>query len=104
MKQYSSFDELREDCPGICEAIARENNIQYPNATFIIAAVGQYSIGSDDDQSDLIVLFDVGVLNELLYVWGAGYLSDSIPDSRTYIDEYYLMTSVKAWQQLNLVR
>lgn len=105
MKRYANFDDLKKDCPGICESIMRENEAQFPYARFVVAVVGQYAVGSEDeDQSDLIALFDVGFIDEVLYVWGCGYLPDTVPDSRTFIDEYYVMPDLEAWQQIELVK
>lgn len=104
MKQYTSFEELSKDCPGICESIVRENQRQYPHAKFISAAVGQYAVGLDEDQADLIILFDVGIPDELLYVWGCGLLSDTVSDSQTFIDEYYVTSKQNAETYLSLVR
>src|ERR1700679_2650217 len=104
MKRYSNFDDLKKDCPGICESIERENAAQFPHARFVVAVTGQYAIGLDEDHSDLMVLFDVGIPAEVLWVWGCGYLSDSVPDSRTFIDEYYVMENLEAWQQIEMVK
>lgn len=104
MKRYSNFDDLKKDCPGICESIARENSIQFPHAKFVVAVVGQYAVGLDSSDSDLIVLFDVGISDEVLYVWACGYLPDSMPGSKTYIDEYYVMENLEAWQQVEMVK
>lgn len=104
MKRYTSFEELSKDCPGICKSIARENEAQFPHAKFVVAAVGQYGVGLDDEDQDLIVLFDVGLDEELLYVWGCGYLPDSVADSGTYIDEYDVMSDLEAHQQLDMVK
>lgn len=104
MKRYSNFDDLKRDCPGICESISKENEMQFPRATFIAAVTGQYAVGLDDDHADLIAIFDVGIPDEVLYVWGSGLLSDSIPGSRTFIDEYYVMENLEARQQMELVK
>ncbi len=104
MKRYNNFDDLSKDCPGICETIARENARQFPHAKFVVAVTGQYAIGLDEGQADLIALFDVGIPEEVLYVWGCGLLQDTVSDSQTFIDEYYVMPDLEAWQQVGLVK
>lgn len=104
MKKYSNFDDLKKDCPGICQSIERENEKQFPHARFLTAVVGQYAVGLDDGDEDLIVLFDVGIDGEVLYVWACGWLADTVSGNRTFIDEYYVMPDLEAWQQVGMVK
>jgi hypothetical protein len=104
MKKYSSFDDLKKDCPGISESIEMENEGQFPYAKFLAAVSGQYGVGVDPNNEDLIALFDVGIPEEVLFVLGCGYLADSVPDSRTYIDEYYVMPELEARQYMEKVK
>ena len=104
MKHYFNFDDLKKDYPGISESIDMENEGQFPHAKFVVATSGQYGVGIDRDNEDLIVLFDVGIPEEVLFVSACGYLPDSVPDSRTYIDEYYVMPELEARQHMGRVK
>lgn len=100
MEIYANIDDLKKDCPGICEAILSENEAQYPKAIFISGRLGKYD--NDDDMS-LVVLFDVGT-DELLYVTAGGELDCPVPHWESYIDEYYLMPANEAWELINLLK
>lgn len=85
MKFFRSLEEIRQVYPGAYSLIVSENEAQYPNATFIIA-------GLEDEGTEyesLNVFFDVGVKDEILWVWPSGDMEE---EDGGYIDEYYLIS------------
>lgn len=80
-KHYTSFEQWQQDYPEAADLFLRENQMQYPSAKFIRAAVGK-EIKEDEPYNAIMALFDCGTPGMLLWVW-ASDLDD------TYIDEYY---------------
>jgi hypothetical protein len=92
--RYYNYSELKKDFPDPCDLIDRENAMQHPNAVFVEAVVGEEL--DEDGQKDLMVLFDCGVQNDLLWVWINGLSSEE-----SYIDEYYFVPNDEGMKYLN---
>ena len=99
--KYTDFEQLKKLYPCACQILEQEHKRQYPNAKFIIAAVGYDS--PDREHLHMIVLFDIQLEDELLYTTCGAITSDYGVDG-AYIDEYYVMSSNGAYNQIELFK
>lgn len=100
--EFNSFEQIAEQFPGAYEMIMEENDAQYPNAKFVAGAVGKNH--PSDEELDIMVLFDVGTPDQVLWVWVSGDITDPVPNRGSFIDEYYEVSLEEGTSYLNGLR
>lgn len=103
MKHFNSWAELQDRYPRACKAIASENQMQYPEAVFVKAVSGwevPQQVRSESDIDSIVVLFDVGLPDELLVC------TNPDPDEEYggWIDEYQVTSIEDANDYFNLIK
>lgn len=92
MNIFKDWKSLADQFPGPAEMANQENEMQYPHAKFIVAGLED----EDSDDPTISMFFDVGLEDQVLWIWVAGDLEDETPNRGSYIDEYYLMPAREA--------
>ena len=103
MQIFDSFSEFEQYSPQAAAMVVAENEMQYPNAKFVKGAAGHYywdEVQDGPEDEDAILLFDVGVTDQLLYVW----LGEADNPDDVLIDEYSLWNAKSALDEIEQVK
>jgi hypothetical protein len=108
MQIFNTFDQLEKALPKVAGLVQAENKMQYPDAKFIKGAHGNYYSEPEDgiENDDVIILFDVGDPNQLLYCWLGSSIDNksSTIENDPFIDEYCLHPTDWAMDELEQVK
>lgn len=100
-QKFDSFQKIIDQFPGVWEMVNLENKIQYPHATFIKSVVSEIY---PDNNQEIMILFDIGIPNKILWVCVVGDLTDPVSNNGAYIDEYYEVSFEEGIRYLNLLK